>query len=71
MAGSPLQQAAQRKLAEDTMPNGSYPIRNQHQADSAWKLRGHSKDYSAAEVVAHIRAQVAKHGLSMPTNKES
>lgn len=72
MATNPaLQQAASRKLAEGTMPNGSYPIRNQHQADSAWNLRGHSKDYSEAQVVAHIRQRVSALGLKMPTNKDS
>lgn len=53
----------------DTMPDGSYPITTQHQADSAWKLRGRSKHYSEAQVVAHIRAMCAKHGLQMPHDK--
>ena len=70
-SNSGLQQAASRKLSEGTMPNGSYPIRNQHQANSAWKLRAHSKDYSEAQVVAHIRQRVAALGLKMPTSKDS
>lgn len=54
----------------DRMANGSYPITTQHEADAAWKLRGRSKDYSEAQVVAHIRAMVKKHGLTMPGQRE-
>lgn len=52
------------------MANGSYPISDQHSANSAWKLRNHSKEYSEAQVVAHIRAAVAKLGLTMPKNAD-
>jgi hypothetical protein len=51
-----------------TMANGSYPINNQTQANSAWKLRNHSKDYSEAAVVAHIRRRVKALGLTMPSS---
>jgi hypothetical protein len=49
-----------------TMGNGTYPISDQHSADSAWKLRGRSKDYTEAQVVGHIRVAVKKLGLTMP-----
>lgn len=48
------------------LPDGSYPIMNQAQAESAWKLRGRSKNHSEAEVVAHIRSRVKALGLKMP-----
>jgi hypothetical protein len=50
----------------DTMPDGSYPITNQSQLDSAVHLAGHSKTYSKDKVMAHIRRQARKHGLSLP-----
>ncbi len=49
-----------------TMPDGSYPIKDQKSANSAWKLRNHSKTYSAAQVKAHIARAVAKRGLKHP-----
>jgi hypothetical protein len=54
------------KEAGDAFPDGSYPITNQEQANNAWKLRNNSKNHSEASVVAHIRAMVKKHGLTMP-----
>jgi hypothetical protein len=53
------------------MSDGSYPITNQAQANSAWKLRGHSKNHSEAEVVAHIRRRVKALGLKMPGGQDS
>lgn len=63
--------AASRKSAEksgDTMEGGKYPIRNQSEANKAWDLRNSGKA-DEASVVAHIRAQVKKHGLTMPGSK--
>lgn len=60
--------AASRKSAEksgDTMAGGKYPVRNQAEADKAWNLRNNG-DADEASVVAHIRAMVKKHGLTMP-----
>lgn len=60
--------AASRKSAQqsgDTMAGGKYPIRNQAEADKAWNLRNNG-DADEASVVAHIRKQVKKHGLTMP-----
>lgn len=54
------------KSEGDTMPDGSYPITNQSQLESALHLAGHSKTYSKSQVMAHIRRQARKHGLSMP-----
>lgn len=50
----------------DAFPDGSFPIRNQSEADKAWNLRGHNENHSESSIVAHIRAQVKKHGLTMP-----
>jgi hypothetical protein len=50
----------------DAFPDGSFPIRDQSEADKAWNLRGHDENHSEASIVAHIRKQVAKHGLTMP-----
>jgi len=61
--------AASRKSAEendDTMAGGKYPIRDQAEADKAWKLRNNGTA-DEASVVAHIRKQVKKHGLTMPS----
>lgn len=63
--------AASRKSAEDsndTMAGGKYPVRNQAEADKAWNLRNNG-DADEASVVAHIRKQVKKHGLTMPGSK--
>lgn len=48
------------------MSDGSYPITNQAQANSAWKLRNNSKNHSEASVVAHIRRRCAALGLKFP-----
>lgn len=61
-APAPPEKAAEAKR----MANGSYPISDQHSANSAWKLRNHSKDYSEAQVVAHIRAACKSLGLHFP-----
>ena len=61
--------AERRKAAKkngDTMPDGSYPITNQSQANKAWNLRNHSKTYSEQQIVSHIRSQCKKHDLKMP-----
>lgn len=63
--------AASRKSAQDsgdTMAGGKYPVRNQAEADKAWNLRNNG-DADEASVVAHIRKQVKKHGLTMPGSK--
>lgn len=60
--------ADQRKKAADSgaaMSDGSYPIKNQSDANNAWKLRNNGKASSAA-VVAHIRKRVKTLGLKMP-----
>lgn len=49
-----------------TMANGTYPISSQQDAKDAWDLRGRSKAYSEAQVVAHIRLACSKLGLSFP-----
>lgn len=61
--------AADRK--NGGMSDGSYPITNQAQADSAWKLRNNSKNHSEAEVIAHIRSRVKALGLKMPGSEDS
>lgn len=61
--------ADKAKKPEGTMKNGSYPITNQRQANSAWKLRGRSDEYSEAQVVAHIRRRVKALGLNDPTKQ--
>lgn len=48
------------------MPDGSYPIKDQKSANSAWKLRRRSKSYSETAVKAHITRAVQKHGLKHP-----
>lgn len=48
------------------MSDGSYPITNQAQANSAWKLRNNSKNHSEASVVAHIRRRCKALGLKFP-----
>lgn len=68
--GSPTQ--AERDNAAhsgDAFPDGSFPITTQKQADDAWRLRGHNEHHTEASIVAHIRKQVAKHGLTMPGDK--
>lgn len=60
-----IKDAAASKL-KGTLPNGSYPITNQHEADSAWKLRNNSKQYTSADVINHIRSRVQTLGLKMP-----
>lgn len=60
--------AASRKSAQDsddTMEGGKYPIRNQSEANEAWNLRNNGTA-SASAVVAHIRKQCKKHGLTFP-----
>jgi hypothetical protein len=49
-----------------TMPNGSFPINNQHQANAAWGLRGHSSTYSKSEIEHHIEQRVKELGLKDP-----
>ena len=53
----------------DAFQDGSFPIRTQKQANDAWGLRGHNENHSEASIVAHIRKQVKKHGLTMPGGK--
>ena len=48
------------------MPDGSYPIKDQRSAESAWKLRNNSKTWSEAQVKAHIGRAVVKLGLKHP-----
>jgi hypothetical protein len=38
-----------------TMPDGSYPIKNAADAEDAINLRGNSKTYSKAQIIAHVR----------------
>ena len=71
MAGNPLS-ADNRKKAADSgaaMPDGSYPIRNQQELESAIRLRGNSKKYSKAQIEAHIRKRAAALGLTAVVNK--
>lgn len=49
-----------------TMPDGSYPISDQHSLDSAAGLAGKSKTYGKAEVQAHVRSAAEALGLSLP-----
>jgi hypothetical protein len=56
------------KANGDTLPDGSYPITTQAQAQKAWDLRNNGKA-AAATVIAHIKAQVKKHKLEMPKDK--
>jgi hypothetical protein len=49
-----------------TMPNGSFPINNQHQANAAWRLRGRSGTYSKVEIEHHIEQRVKELGLKHP-----
>lgn len=66
--------AAQRKKARsdgDTMPDGTYPITTQTQANNAWNLRNNSKKFGEAAIVAHIKRQVAKYKLTMPGAKKT
>lgn len=60
--------ARRRKLTQtgDAMPGGRYPIKNQKDLNNAARLSGHSSDQ--AMVRAHIRAEAAKHGLSLPNS---
>lgn len=46
-----------------------YPIATQKDAQDAWDLRTHGKGVTEDQVVAHIRAAVAKLGLEMPKDK--
>lgn len=60
--------AGERKKAASAgaaMADGSYPIKNQADANNAWKLRNNGKKSEAA-VVAHIRKRVKALGLKMP-----
>ena len=50
----------------DAFPDGSYPIKNQGDLDSAVRRRGKSKSQSKAEVTAHIRRAAKQHGLKVP-----
>jgi hypothetical protein len=66
--------AAERNSAKsngDSMSDGTFPITNQKQANKAWILRGSSKKHSSAEVIAHIKKQVAKHKLTMPASNHA
>lgn len=47
------------------MPDGSFPIYSQTDAQKAWDLRN-SSNHPADSVVAHIRSRVKALGLSMP-----
>jgi hypothetical protein len=49
-----------------TMPDGSYPINHQYQANAAWKMRGRSQTYSEGEIVHHINARIKELGLEHP-----
>lgn len=49
-----------------TMPDGSYPISDQHSLDSAAGLAGKSKTYSVDQVQSHVRSAAAALGLSLP-----
>lgn len=42
------------------MPDGSYPVFNHDTAMKALNLRGNSKTYSAAQIVAHVRRWAVK-----------
>jgi hypothetical protein len=53
-----------------TMHDGGYPIGSQSDADSAWKLRRHSKNHSEEDVKAHISRAVTKLGLKHPAGRE-
>jgi len=46
--------------------DNSYPIRNQQDAEDAWKLRGRSKNHSSESVESHVRSACNKLGLKMP-----
>lgn len=56
-----------KSAGRGTMPNGSYPVNNQTEANSAYRLRGKSKDYTEAQVVRHIRSRVKSLGLKDPS----
>lgn len=62
-------QAAAKQRLNGSMPDSSYPIKDQHSADSAWKLRGRSGNYSEAQIVNHVRERVQALGLKMPGGK--
>lgn len=52
--------AAQRERTG--MADGSYPVASREQAMNALRLRGRSKTYSAAQVVAHVRRRAQRMG---------
>jgi hypothetical protein len=43
-----------------------YPVRNQHELDSAVKLAGRSKDVSPGSIRSGIKRLAKKHGLTLP-----
>lgn len=43
-----------------TMPDGSYPIKSAADAEDAINLRGNSKTYSKAQIIAHVRKWAKK-----------
>lgn len=49
-----------------TMPDGSYPISDQHSLESAAGLAGKSKTYSKSAVQAHVRSAAEALGLTLP-----
>ena len=57
-----------KKAAKEgaALPDGSFPIYNQEDADNAWGLRGHNENHSEATIIAHIRKRVKALGLKMP-----
>lgn len=60
--------AEKRRQAEkngDAMAGGKYPIVDQEDVRNAMRLVGNGSAANSA-VVAHIKKQVRKHGLSMP-----
>jgi hypothetical protein len=59
--------AAEREAAAKrghAMPDGSFPIRNRTELESAIKLNGSSKTYSRGRIRAHIKRRAAALGLS-------
>lgn len=71
VAPSRLTAASRAKAASAgaAMPDGSFPIRNQAELESAIKMRGQSKTYSKAQIEAHIRKRAAALDLTTVVNK--